>query len=199
MSNCPIYPIFLLLFADLIKEEATDETNKPAALKLLESYDESSDNTQSDDEPPEETSIVKESAPLNDTSLKNPNDDLCSIIETDVSNRHGEIQDATSLVKEKPNDEPCSTLETEDVSDGLHEVQDPSALVKDDSEAVNTEMKTEISSKVDEECEKTDIERGQKRKKPQKKEFKPIKRTPPMRTPRTEVMEKKSALLEAVS
>jgi hypothetical protein len=191
---------FLLLYIDLIKEELVNDINKPAALKLLESYDESSDNNQSDDEPPEETSIVKESVPLGNTSLTNSNDELCSTLETeDVSDKYSEVQDFTSLVKEKPNGELCCALETEDVLGEHSEVQDSTALDKDDSEAISTEVKTETSSKVDEECEKTGIERGQKRKKSQKKELKPIKRTPPLRTPRTEVVEKKNALLEAVS
>lgn len=234
ISNCLVYALFILLFADLIKEELIDETHKPAALKLLENYDESSD-----DEPPEEISIVKESAPVNDTSLTNANDKLCSTSETDgvlnelskvqdssdghcevqdstslvkdkrndelcsaietesVLNECSEVQDSISLVKEKPNDKPCSTLGTESVLNGHSEVQD--SLVKDDSKALNSVVKTDISTNVSEECEKTNIERGQKRKKPPKKDFKPLKRTPPMRTPRTEVVEKKSALLEAVS
>lgn len=188
------------MYVDLIKEELANETNKPAALKLLESYDESSDNNQSDDEPPEETSIIKESVSLGDTNLTNSNNELCSTLETeDVSDRNNEIEDFTSLVTEKPNDELCCALETEDVSGGHIKVQDSTASDKDNGKAISTEMKPEISSKVDEGCKKTGIERGQKRKKPQKKEFKPIKRTPPLRTPRTEVVEKKNALLEAVS
>jgi len=57
----------------------------------------------------------------------------------------------------------------------------------------------DVCSKINNKCEKTTNDRGQKRKNTSKKESKPIKKTPPMRTPRTEVVERKGALLEAVS
>lgn len=143
--------------------ENIDETRKPIALKLLEEYKESSD-----DEPPEETAIVKKSESFNNKSL----------IET--------------------NEESCSTFKMEIISTEHNEEVNIS-LVDNVSEAINTKVNNESSSKVNK-CEKTDSEpRGQKRKKNSKKETKPLKKIPPLRTPRTEVIERKAALLEAVS
>lgn len=136
----------------------TDETSKPVALKLLEAYDEFGDN-QSDDEPPEETAIIKKSA----------------------------LPDNKSLTEQL-----CSGSETVDKE--VHS----SPLVKNDGEAASTEVKIKSCSKVNEGCEKADPENGQKRKRAIKKESKPIKKTPPLRTPRTEIVERKGALLEAL-
>lgn len=130
----------------------------------MEAYDESGDN-QSDDEPPEETAIIKKSALLDNKSLTEHSISLCS---------------ASEVVDKEVYSSP---------------------LVKNDSEAVNTEVKIK-SSKVNNGCEKADpenLENGQKRKRNVKKEFKPIKKSLPLRTPRTEIVERKGALLEAVS
>lgn len=150
-------------------------------MKLLEEYDESSD-----DEPPEETAIVKESALLDIEMSPVLDGRPCPTSET---------RDISMEQKE----ESCSTLEMEGVSLEHKEKVNSTSLVTVDSKTLSSEMKTETSSNVKEECDKTDNERSQKRKKNSNKEFKPIKRTPPLRTPRTEVLEKKGALLEAVS
>lgn len=62
----------------------------------------------------------------------------------------------------------------------------------------NEKMKIESCSKTFEEDEKTNTKHCLKRKKSSKKDSKSIKKLPPLRTPRTEVVERKSALLEAV-
>lgn len=169
MFRLPILLIFILCFlynVDVQKQdEIIEETGKPVALKLLEEYAESS----SDDEPPDETAIVKESAPLNNTILT------------------------------EPNDEPCSTSKVEDISMKCNdEVDSISLSVINDVKVENKELTNEKFSKVNGESIKPDFERGQKRKKSPKKEFKPVKKTPPLRTPRTEIVERKGALLEAV-
>lgn len=87
----------------------------------------------------------------------------------------------------------CSTIEIVDKEDNTN------PLLKNSNEAVNKEVKTESSSKINEECRKVDSENGQKRKRTSKKESKPFKKIPPPRTPRTEIVERKGALLEAVS
>lgn len=162
-------------------------------MKLLEEYDESSD-----DEPPEETAIVKESAPVDISMTPVLNEEPCSSVKTrDISMEHKEESCSTIKmegVSIEHKDEISSTLEMESVSIELKEKAGSTSSVIIDNEAVCSEMKTEMCSNV-----KEDNERGQKRKKNSNKEFKPIKRTPPLRTPRTEVLEKKSALLEAVS
>lgn len=63
----------------------------------------------------------------------------------------------------------------------------------------SVEVKIENGLKIKEECKISDSEHGHKRKNNSKKESKPIKKIAPMRTPRTEVMERKGALIEVVS
>lgn len=184
-------------------------------MKLLEEYDESSD-----DEPPEETAIVKESALLDiemspvldgrpcptsetrDISMEQK-EESCSALEMEgVSLEHKDEVASTSEMENvslEHKDEVASTSEMESVSMEHKEKVNSTSLVTVDSKTLSSEMKAETSSNVKEECDKTDNERSQKRKKNSNKEFKPIKRTPPLRTPRTEVLEKKGALLEAVS
>lgn len=127
------------------------------------------DESSSDNEPPEETIIIKESALSNDTILI------------------------------KNNEEQCSTSKIEDISlENSNEVDSTSLSVLNDNKVLNTEVKIENSSKINGDCGKQGSEQGQKRKRSPKKDFKPVKKTPPLRTPRTEVVERKGALLEAV-
>lgn len=158
------------MFIEFIKEEEIlDETNKPVALKLLEEYDESNDS-QSDNEPPEETAIVKKST-LPDNKL------LTKYIE-----------------------EPCSTSEIRAVPIENNKVNTNTTIIKGNSESVSTEVNNDKSIlEENEACENTNTERGIKRKKTPKKESKPMKKSQPLRTPRTEIVERKDALLEAVS
>lgn len=73
-------------------------------------------------------------------------------------------------------------------------------IIEGNNVSVSIEVNTDESiTKVNEACENVNSERGVKRKKTPKKESKPIKKPPPLRTPRTEIVERKSALLEAVS
>jgi len=76
---------------------------------------------------------------------------------------------------------------------------DSTTFIDNDNETVSTDVNIEICSEKNDKCVKTANDRGQKRKNTSKKESKPIKKIPPMRTPRTEVVERKGALLEAVS
>jgi len=64
---------------------------------------------------------------------------------------------------------------------------------------MNIEVKIESCTKVNEECEKVNSENGQKQNRTSKTEFKPLIKVSPLRTPRTEIVERKGALLEAVS
>lgn len=75
---------------------------------------------------------------------------------------------------------------------------DITIIAGNNCKVVNSEVKVESCLKVNNECEKTNTEHSQKRKRCAKKEFKPIKKLPPLRTPRTEIVERKSAFLEAV-
>lgn len=123
----------------------------------------------SDGEPPEETTIVKKLESFDNKSLTDGNE------------------------------EPCTTSKIGVVSTEHNEEADSTSLVENVIEAVNTEVNVENCSKVDQ-CGKMDSEQhGQKRKRNSKKESKPFKKIPPLRTPRTEVVERKAALLEAVS
>jgi len=96
------------------------------------------------------------------------------------------------LITEK-NEEPSSTsvINNKEV--------DSSTLIDNNSNAVSTDVNIDICSKINDKYVKTANDRGQKRKNNSKKESKPFKRMPPMRTPRTEVVERKGALLKAVS
>jgi len=76
---------------------------------------------------------------------------------------------------------------------------DSTSLIGNDSKAVSTDVNIDICSKINDKYVKTANDHGQKRKNNSKKESKPFKKMPPMRTPRTEVVERKGALLEAVS
>jgi len=76
---------------------------------------------------------------------------------------------------------------------------DSTTLIDNDSKAVSTGVNIDICTKINDKYVKTANDRGQKRKNASKKESKPFKKMPPMRTPRTEVVERKGALLEAVS
>jgi len=107
------------------------------------------------------------------------------------------------------NEKPCTTPVTEVlITDKNKEPSSTSVinnkevdsitLIDNNSETVNTDVNIDICSKNDK-CVKTANDRGQKRKNTSKKESKPFKKIPPMRTPRTEVVERKGALLEAVS
>lgn len=156
---------FFTFILDIQKGKYND-TNKPVALKLLEEYDESSEN-QSDNEPPEEIVIIKETL-INNKSLTEHND------ETNTTSKK-------NVLLQKNVDE------------------NSISLVNNDDKAINTEMEIEICSKINKECKKPDLDQGQKRKKNSNKESKPFKKCQPLRTPRTEVMERKGALLEAVS
>lgn len=95
-------------------------------------------------------------------------------------------------------EEPNSSSEFKDILIESNEKICPK-LSDVDKNDVNNDEAVKSYSKELKENEKRNSEHGQKRKKPNKKESKPIKKVPPPRTPRTEVMEKKSALLEAVS
>lgn len=160
------------------EDEKSEETNKPSGLKLLEEYEASSDND-SDNEPPEETAIVKESAPSENTIVK-----------------ESESLDNKSLIEHDK--EISSYLEEEDSMKHDEELVSSSLVVNGD-EIVNTEVAAESCSKESEECEKKVSEPGLKRKKHNKNESKLAKKVPPPRTPRNEVLEKKAALIEAVS
>lgn len=96
-------------------------------------------------------------------------------------------------------EEQCPTLETRAVSIEHNKEVVNTAIVEENSGSVKSEANIDVSPKVNEECENTNNVRGLKRKKTQKKEIKPIKKNPPLRTPRTEMVERKGALLEAVS
>jgi hypothetical protein len=152
------------------EDKKINEINKPVVLKLLEEYDESSD-----DEPPDETGIVKESTSQETVH----NTKLCS---------------AESL---KQNEEVLFTSEI-GVSVKLNKKVNSNIFSGNDSEIEKTEVKIENSLKVNEDNYNLESESGQKRKKSSKKEFKQIKKQPPLRTPRTEVVERKGALLEAL-
>ncbi|XP_026822903.1 putative uncharacterized protein DDB_G0274405 [Rhopalosiphum maidis] len=191
----------------IIKDEQLDEINKPVALKLLEEYDQSSDN-QSDNEPPEEMPIVKTSGSLENKNVLEQNEKPCStsVIEALIAEKNEE-PGSTSITGK--NEEPGSTqiieaLTTEKQSSILvteNKEVDSTLLIDHDSEVVNTnntDVKIDICSKINDKCEKTTNERGQKRKNTSKKESKPVKKMPPMKTPRTEVVERKGALLEAL-
>lgn len=160
-----------------IKDDQLEETNKPVVLKLLEEYDQSSDN-QSDNEPPEEMPIVRKSGSPDNKNVSIKNEKPCS---TPVK----------EVVITKKSEESISTLL-------INNKVDSTTLI-DDCEAVSTDVNIDVCSKIDEKCVKTTNDRGQKRKNTSKKESKPFKKIPPMRTPRTEVVERKGALLEAVS
>lgn len=149
-----------------IKDEILDESIKPVALKMLEEYEETSN--QSDDEPPEEMAIVKVSTLPDDSNSIKPNEE--------------------------------SIIKLEDTIIKNSEEMDTASLVNNDDKTVRVDIKIDSCSKVNEVCEKiVPGNNSQKRKKDSKKEFKPIKKQPPPRTPRTEVVERKGALLEAVS
>ncbi|XP_022166502.1 nuclear fragile X mental retardation-interacting protein 1-like [Myzus persicae] len=159
-----------------IKDDQLEETNKPVVLKLLEEYDQSSDN-QSDNEPPEEMPIVRKSGSPDNKNVSIKNEKPCS---TPVK----------EVVITKKSEESISTLL-------INNKVDSTTLI-DDCEAVSTDVNIDVCSKIDEKCVKTTNDRGQKRKNTSKKESKPFKKIPPMRTPRTEVVERKGALLEAL-
>lgn len=130
---------------------------------MIEEYDKSSD-----DEPPNETAIIKESA-------------------------------SQDIVKAAPNEKQCSsTSNIKSVPTEHNKQENITVLTGNESEVVNSDLKVETCLKVNNECEKTITVHSQKRKKLSKKEIKPIKKTPPLRTPRTEIVERKNALLEAV-
>lgn len=133
----------------------------------MEEYDESSEN-HSDNEPPEEIVIVKETALINNKSV------------TESINVTSPISKENILLENNVDEN--SIL-----------------LVNNNSKTINTEIENKICSKVNEECKKPDLDHGQKRKKNSNKESKPFKKNQSLRTPRTEVMERKGALLEAVS
>lgn len=95
------------------------------------------------------------------------------------------------------NKELCSTSDTKEVFLECSKEVNTTSLGENGSN-VDLKMKIESCSKVFEEDEKTNAKHCQKRKKSSKKDSKPIKKLPPLRTPRTEVVERKSALLEAV-
>lgn len=123
----------------------------------------------SDGEPPEETAIIRKS----------------------------ESSENKSLIEGI--EEPCSTSKMEVVSTEYDEEANSTSLVDNVSETIDTKINIESCSKIDK-CENTNFEpHGQKRKKSSKKETKSLKKIPPLRTPRTEVVERKTALLEAVS
>lgn len=143
------------------EEHTIDETSKPIVLKLLEAYAESSD-----DEPPEEIAIVKESILFDNQTLIEPEG-----------------------IK-------CSTSEIENVEH--NEKIDSTTIVENNSKTASIKVKIENDLKINGECKISDSEHGQKRKKNSMKDPRPIKKLAPMRTPRTEVMERKGALLEAV-
>lgn len=152
--------LIILLICDVdIKKEKIDEITKPVALKLLEEY-----AVSSDDEPPEEIAIIKESV----------------------------VHDDQSLIESEENK--CSILEIENVTIENNKQVESISIVENDSKAASIELKI-----VNGECKKSDSEHGQKRKNNSNKESKPIKKMAPMRTPRNEIMERKGALLEAVS
>lgn len=132
----------------------------------MEEYDESSEN-HSDNEPPEEIVIVKETALINNKSV------------TESINVTSPISKENILLE--------------------NNVDENSILLVNNSKTINTEIENKICSKVNEECKKQDLDHGQKRKKNSNKESKPFKKNQSLRTPRTEVMERKGALLEAVS
>lgn len=96
------------------------------------------------------------------------------------------------LITEK-NEEPSSTsvINNKEV--------DSTTLIDNDSNTVSTDVNIDNCSKINDKYVKTANDSGQKRKNNSKKESKPFKKMPPMRTPRTEVVERKGALLEAVS
>jgi len=113
-------------------------------------------------------------------NVSEQNENLCSTSVVDV------------LITEK-NEEPSSTSVIE------NKKVDSITLIEHDGEAASTDVKIDECSNINNKSEKTTDERGQKRKNTSKKGSKPVKKMPPMRTPRTEVVERKGALLEAVS
>jgi len=152
---------------------------------------------------------VKTSGSLKNKNVLEQNEKPCStsVIEALIPEKNEE-PDSTSIPEK--NEEPGSTkiieaLTTEKQSSILvteNKEVDSTLLIDHDSEVVNTnntDVKIDICSKTNDKCEKTTNERGQKRKNTSKKESKPVKKMPPMKTPRTEVVERKGALLEAVS
>lgn len=226
---CDLYG-FILFYVGIIKDEQLEDMNKPVALKLLEEYDESSDN-QSDSEPPEEIPIVKKSVSLEKKNVLEQNEKPCSTseVETSIIEKNvepGFTSTIEALITEE-NEEPGSTstiepLTTEEnvepnstpvvenliteknekpssISVIKNKELDSTTLIDQNNEAVSTNVKIDESSKINDKCEKTTNERGQKRKNTSKKESKSVKKIPPMKTPRTEVVERKGALLEAVS
>jgi len=144
-------------------QKLNDTTIKPVALKLLEEYEESSD-----DEPPDETAIIKKSGSQ----------------EIDLAEPCEKLQSSSS--------------DTRSVHIEHNKEVGTAVLAGNSCRIVNSEVKVESCLKVDNECEKTNTEHSQKRKRSAKKEIKPIKKPPPLRTPRTEIIERKSAFLEAV-
>ncbi|XP_001946648.1 nuclear fragile X mental retardation-interacting protein 1 [Acyrthosiphon pisum] len=162
---------------DIIKDEQLEETNKPVALKLIQEYDQSSDN-QSDNEPPEEMPINKKSGSPDNKNVSEQSENPCTTPIIEV------------LITDK-NEEPSSTSV-------INNEVDSTTLIDNDSKAVSTDVNIDICSKINDKHVKTANDRGQKRKNTSKKESKPFKKMPPMRTPRTEVVERKGALLEAL-
>lgn len=214
----------------IIKDEQLEDMNKPVVLKLLEEYDESSDN-QSDSEPPEEIPIVRTSVSLENKNVLEQNENPCStsVVETSIIEKNvepGFSSTIEALITEEYGEPGCSTSITEaliteenvepnstpvvenliteknekpsSISVIKNKEVDSTTLMDQNSEAVSTDVKIDESSKINDKCEKTTNERGQKRKNTSKKESKPVKKIPPMKTPRTEVVERKGALLEAL-
>jgi len=124
--------------------------------------------------------IVKKSGLLDDKNVSEQNKKLCTTPVTEV------------LITDK-NKEPISTSVIN------NKEEDSTTLINNDNETVSTDVNIDICSKKNDECVKTANDHGQKRKNTSKKESKPFKKIPPMRTPRTEIVERKGALLEAVS
>lgn len=124
--------------------------------------------------------IVKKSVSPDNKNVTEQNKNPCTtpVIEVLIT-RENEEPNSTSVINNK-------------------EV-DSTTLIDNDSEAVSADVNIDICSKINDKCVKTTNDRGQKRKNTSKKESKAFKKMPPMRTPRTEVVERKGALLEAVS
>ncbi|XP_025193010.1 nuclear fragile X mental retardation-interacting protein 1 [Melanaphis sacchari] len=179
----------------IVKDEQLEESNKSVVLKLLEQYDQSSDDL-SDNEPPEELPIVRTSESLENKNVLEQNEKPCSssVIETSIIEKNEEPSSTPvidALITEKnENSNSTSIIKNKEV--------DSTLIIDRDSEVISTDVKTDVCSKTNDKCEKSINERGQKRKNTSKKESKPVKKMPPMKTPRTEIVERKSALLEAL-
>ncbi|XP_050537035.1 FMR1-interacting protein NUFIP1 [Daktulosphaira vitifoliae] len=183
-----------------LEDLSNNEKSKLGSLKLLEEY-EFSDN-HSDDEPPEEITIIKKTTTINEPLIikeTNTVSSLESVTFSAIENIELNKSDQGDI-----NIDYINKTKIETTSSNISVTKSPGKNILLETTAENVSMEKLVNNNsIEKSVENSTLEfqkyeNNQKRKRQSKKEKKNVKIKQPPRTPRNEVMERKAALLEAL-